>query len=467
MSAMEEEEVTMTTTEKVVSMTTVTRTKSPNPPPLIVQLPQALPRKHFTVLAMPFLGKPRLKTVIVPGATVEAEPATVRTSKTLMCSYKAITEDLRSRTIVKQESGLYKEEQSGAKYRQVQLQRLPIGSNLSTQDVTAIVKTPSGGVDLASIGTNPDGSVGVRYDPKEEGVHELHVKIKGDHIQGSPFKLHVDSLTTKKVTAYGSGLTHGVTGEISNFLIALNNNTGGGLQVAIDGPSKAEITIADNKDGTVSVNYLPTQPGEYQIVVRFGGEEIAGSPFIAQVTGEAKRKSHSSNMPTMTPVLLKLAEKDIKNLTSTIVTPAGIEETATVKKLPNGSLGVSFTPKQSGQHFVNVKRGNNHIVGSPFIINVLEREIADATKVKLSGQGLKEGKVRVDNDFLIDTRDSGYGGLSLSVEGPSKAEISGNQIEDGILRMTYRVNEPGFYVVMVKFADNHVPGSPLTVKVVA
>lgn len=85
-----------------------------------------------------------------------------------------------------------------------------------------------------------------------------------------------------------------------------------------------------------------------------------------------------------------------------------------------GNLGVSFTPRESGQHFVNVRRGNKHIPGSPFMINVLEREIGDATKVKVTGTTLKEGKTHVANEFVVDTKQAGYGGLSLSVEGPSK-----------------------------------------------
>jgi len=53
---------------------------------------------------------------------------------------------------------------------------------------------------------------------------------------------------------------------------------------------------------------------------------------------------------------------------------------------------------------------------------------------------------------------SGYGGLSLSIEGPSKADIECQDNEDGSCRVTYRPTEPGNYVVNVKFADEHVPG---------
>lgn len=59
----------------------------------------------------------------------------------------------------------------------------------------------------------------------------------------------------------------------------------------------------------------------------------------------------------------------------------------------------------------------------------------------------------------------GFGGLSLSIEGPSKAEINCADQDDGTLNISYKPTEPGFYILNLKFADHHVEGSPFTVKV--
>lgn len=56
---------------------------------------------------------------------------------------------------------------------------------------------------------------------------------------------------------------------------------------------------------------------------------------------------------------------------------------------------------------MNVKRLGNHIQGSPFKINVLDAEIGDASKVKIIGDALKQGKTQVANEFKIDTREAG------------------------------------------------------------
>lgn len=56
---------------------------------------------------------------------------------------------------------------------------------------------------------------------------------------------------------------------------------------------------------------------------------------------------------------------------------------------------------------------------------------------------------------------SGYGGLSVSVQGPSKAELTCKEVKAGLIKVNYKPTEPGVYVVAVKFADNHVKGKNL------
>lgn len=91
------------------------------------------------------------------------------------------------------------------------------------------------------------------------------------------------------MTAYGPGLVYGVCGEPGNFTISTKGAGAGGLSMAVEGPSKAEISCHDNKDGTVSVSYLPTAPGEYKITVKFGDKHIRGSPYVAKITGKLSR----------------------------------------------------------------------------------------------------------------------------------------------------------------------------------
>lgn len=49
---------------------------------------------------------------------------------------------------------------------------------------SAEVKMPSGKRDLPTVQDNHDGTVSLKYDPKEEGLHELFVKYNGENLQG-------------------------------------------------------------------------------------------------------------------------------------------------------------------------------------------------------------------------------------------------------------------------------------------
>jgi len=339
---------------------------------------------------------------------------------------------------------------------------IPVGPSFNS--VSADIIMPSGKVAYPKIEDNGDGTVTIRYTPSEVGTHEMNVRYNNQAIQGSPFKFHVDAVSSGYVTAYGPGLSHGVSGEPCHFTINTKNAGAGGLALAVEGPSKAEIRCKDNKDGTCSVTYYPTCPGEYKIIVKFADQHISGSPFTAKVTGSRQKKAQIS-VGSSSEVSLKVTETDLSTLKSTIKSPSGREEPCHLKRLANGHLGISFTPKETGQHLVNVFRDGKHIPNSPFKIHVGESELGNASKVKVTGKGLHEGMAGEKNQFVVDTKAAGYGGLSLSIEGPSKADIECEDNEDGTCKVSYKPTEPGNYIINVKFADEHVPGSPFPVQI--
>ncbi|XP_071491358.1 filamin-A-like isoform X3 [Diadema antillarum] len=328
--------------------------------------------------------------------------------------------------------------------------------------ITGEVITPSRRKEVPVIIENKDGTITVKYSPKETGRHELSIKYNGKDVPGSPFHFHVDELKSGNVTAYGTGLTHGISQEPCHFIINTKDAGAGGLALAIEGPSKAEIKCVDNKDGTCSVTYFPTKPGQYDIVVKFADKHIPGSPFSAQIVDKA-----GSRMSIGTPsdVPLKITETDLSQLSATILTPSKHEEPCSLKRLPNGNIGITFTPKEIGEHQVSVKKRGQHIPNSPFKIIVGAQEVGDASKVKVTGRGIKQAEAGQMAQFLVDTRNAGYGGLGVSIEGPSKADINCEDNGDGTCLVTFTPTEPGTYNVNVHYADQLVPGSPFQVAV--
>ncbi|KAJ8269239.1 hypothetical protein COCON_G00118460 [Conger conger] len=332
-------------------------------------------------------------------------------------------------------------------------------------EITGEVRMPSGKKARPHITDNKDGTVTVKYAPTEKGLHEMDIKYDGNHIPGSPLQFYVDAINSRHVTAYGAGLSHGMVNKPATFTIVTKDAGEGGLSLAVEGPSKAEITCKDNKDGTCTVSYLPTAPGDYNIIVKFDDKHIPGSPFTAKITGDDSMRTSQLNVGTATDVSLKITETDLSSLTASIRAPSGNEEPCLLKRLPNRHIGISFTPKEVGEHVVSVKKQGKHVTNSPFKIMVGQSEIGDASRVKVYGKGLVEAHTFEVAEFIVDTRSAGYGGLGLSIEGPSKVDINCEDMEDGTCKVTYCPTEPGTYIINIKFADQHVAGSPFTVKV--
>ncbi|VDP69478.1 unnamed protein product [Echinostoma caproni] len=359
-------------------------------------------------------------------------------------------------------------------YRPVEF-RLP--SPRGDVEIESIVVRPSGAQQHVPHTVNNDDTITITYEPVEQGMHELHVNTfsavksgstRGSTVamplQGSPYRFYVDNVATGRVTAYGPGLSHGLTNQPAEFTIVTKEAGGGGLSLSVEGPSKAEITCKENDDGTCSVSYLPLAPGQYHISIKFMNQHISGSPFMAKITGDVLKRAQLS-MGAPSDIALEALGDDIATLTACVRSVSGREEPCVLKRLPNNRLGISFTPKEVGEHLISVFQAGQHIANSPFRIRISEKEIGDPRRVRVSGPGLISGFANQPNQFTVDTRDAGYAGLSLSVEGPSKAEIECHDNHDGTCSVIYTPTEPGPYVINVKYADMHVPNSPFCVDI--
>ena len=92
---------------------------------------------------------------------------------------------------------------------------------------------------------------------------------------------------------------------------------------------------------------------------------------------------------------------------------------------PLSPSGISFIPREVGEHLVSIKKNGRHVANSPITIMVVQSEIGDAGRVKAYGQGLVEGRTFDMSDFVVDTREAGepFGArttaLTLCLEPPS------------------------------------------------
>lgn len=124
----------------------------------------------------------------------------------------------------------------------------------------------------------------------------------------------------------------------------------------MEGPDEAEITCIDNNDGTCTVNYIPTEEGDYDVNVRFGDEHIPGSPFSVPVTTrDGKPKADARKVVAygtgLEPGQVVPGRPAVFTVDSTATGEAPVE----VEVTPNGKLGGKkpiVTKKAIGLHDV-------------------------------------------------------------------------------------------------------------------
>ncbi|KAF6090406.1 filamin A [Phyllostomus discolor] len=323
---------------------------------------------------------------------------------------------------------------------------LVIPFTIKKGEITGEVRMPSGKVAQPAITDNKDGTVTVRYAPSEAGLHEMDIRYDNMHIPGSPLQFYVDYINCGHVTAYGPGLTHGVVNKPAVFTVNTKDAGEGGLSLAIEGPSKAEISCTDNQDGTCSVSYLPVLPGDYSILVKYNEQHIPGSPFTARVTGDDSMRMSHLKVGSAADIPINIAEISFEDR-------------------KDGSCGVAYVVQEPGDYEVSVKFNEEHIPDSPFVVPVASPS-GDARRLTVSSLQESGLKVNQPASFAVSLNGA-KGAIDAKVHSPSGAleECYVTEIDQDKYAVRFIPRENGIYLIDVKFNGTHIPGSPFKIRV--
>uniref|UniRef100_A0A3B3DLP1 Uncharacterized protein n=1 Tax=Oryzias melastigma TaxID=30732 RepID=A0A3B3DLP1_ORYME len=158
------------------------------------------------------------------------------------------------------------------------------------------------------------------------------------------------------------------------------------------------------------VQYTPMAPGNYLISIKYGGpNHISGSPFKARVTG------------------------------SRLINVTNMSETSTLTLDPSIRVSSSFSQSAASRP------------GS-----------SDASKVVSRGPGLSKASVGQGSSFTLDCSKAGKNMLLVGVYGPQAPceEVLVKHMGNLQYNVTYILKERGNYILVVKWGDDHIPGSP-------
>uniref|UniRef100_A0A8D0A3P3 Filamin C n=1 Tax=Sander lucioperca TaxID=283035 RepID=A0A8D0A3P3_SANLU len=319
----------------------------------------------------------------------------------------------------------------------------------------------------------------VKYIPPEEGQYRVDVSYDGNPIPGSPFTVEgVMPPDPSKVRAYGPGLQGGVVGKPAPFAIDTKGAGTGGLGLTVEGPCEAKIECQDNGDGSCSVSYLPTEPGEYAINILFAEQHIPGSPFKAAVqsafdpgkvtaSGPGLERGKVNEDGSFTVDCSKAGEAE---LTIEIVSDSGARAEVHVQNNGDGTYAITYIPQCHGMYTITIKYGGHAVPKFPIRLTV--EPAVDTSGVKVHGPGVEpRGVLReVTTHFTVDARAhyrSGGGRIKAPISNPSGANTDAYITDkgDGTYRVEYTPYEDGLHLIEVLFDDVSVPKSPFRVSV--
>lgn len=192
------------------------------------------------------------------------------------------------------------------------------------------------------------------------GEYTFDVKYDGAPVPGGPFKVKAThGFDPKRVKVYGPGLKGGVVNKPNEFTIETVNAGNGGLGLSINGPSEAKVNVVDNRNGTLTVQYIPDEGGDYNIGVKFGDQQVPGSPFKVPIQAELDASKVTASGPGVDPencratseLTFKVnAKKSAKApLDVQVSTDKGpIAEKPIIKDNGDGTFDVSYKPPPVG-----------------------------------------------------------------------------------------------------------------------
>ena len=340
----------------------------------------------------------------------------------------------------------------------------------------------------AEIKSNHNNTYSVAFTSYEVGMHTIDIRWGGMQISGSPYKVEMlQKADSSQFTATGDGLKEAIAMQATSCMLVgpesglLKNNilkvsiSGTGLQSTMVNASQfspkahqAVVSIADNNNGSYSVQYAVPTPGEYSLAVICDGKHIRSSPFSVTVYAAPNPSQCRAFGPTIDnpralvmgrPLEFKVdcTQAGVGQLTVTATNPTaqGIPVFLSDDKPLNGEKiqTIKIDPDMRGIYKVNVEWAGKQIPSSPFSFHV-----SDPQKVKVfdlpegAGYAVRVGEALV---FRVDMQEAGSGELMVA------AKLDTGKIDpftqkpqpDGTVLLSYVAKEPGRLELLLTFCD--------------
>ncbi|XP_041632980.1 filamin-A isoform X2 [Drosophila kikkawai] len=226
------------------------------------------------------------------------------------------------------------------------------------------------------------------YTPQKSttGTLNLSVKWNGRLVKGCPLTVAVgSSMDASKVIASGEGLRHGIVGKDIKSWIDTRRAGPGELTAHCAGVRKvAYCELYDHGDATFTLNIKPQEPGRHLLTIKYGGQNVPGSPFALKVAGAPDASKVRVYGPGIEHgVLATFQSRFICDTRG-----AGAGQLTVRVRGPKGAFRVEmqresqkdrtilckYDPTEPGDYRVEVKWAGEFVPGSPFPVMIFDTE---------------------------------------------------------------------------------------------
>ena len=343
--------------------------------------------------------------------------------------------------------------------------------------VSAELTRPNGKKEPMKCDVGPNETLALHFTPIEPGRHLINVKRQGKPVKGSPFEVMVESESKKKfknesniaketpsAESSQSGPIVGATCDV-NLDIDFKPEDINIMKAFLTHPSGKREPVEANvgPDDSLAINFIPLEAGKHLLEVTKRNQPVPGSPFeivVEEKTVPSEQRVVGSKCDIDFDIPGISLPHDLSLLEAKLTRPNGILENIKCTCSPDNTLSLEFTPKEAGRHTVDVRKGEQPVQGSPFIVDV-----EDSCSVPDGPTVGTECDVSLE---LPDISTGDFKKLKCSLMRPGKKleePVTFTQKDDQSIGINFTPKSVGLHKVIIKKDGKNVPGSPFEIVV--
>ncbi|KAF5295411.1 hypothetical protein FQA39_LY13072 [Lamprigera yunnana] len=330
------------------------------------------------------------------------------------------------------------------------------------------IEAAEGNID-AHLQSSKPGEYLVSYMPRWVGIYDVIIGVGANDLPGSPFRPTVVNISAVRLVG-GWAQYLDETGRLklpTKLAFDISNAGPGALECKIAG-RKINCEKTSNRI-RIELSSEGLNAGEHDFEIKFANVPLLEAPKIVISTGDqviltgkglAQAQCGEPAMFTIDGSRAGAGNPEVTLHASEMNLPVPVMISLAGEKV----WQASYTINNPGNYLLTVLWAGRPVKGCPLMVEA--KGGADASKVLCSGEGLRQGVVGKEIRSWIDTRRAGPGELTAHCTGPRKvAYCELYDHGDATFTLNVKPQESGRHALTIKYAGQHVPGSPFVLRV--